>query len=134
MKGFILILFIFIAGGFLFTNTGCYYDNLEALHPTDSTSVTCDTASVKYSSYIAPLLAAQCNTSGCHNARDLANGSSFADYNSLKTYLTSQKARFIGSIEHVSPYIYMPLTTSSKLPDCDIQKINSWIKAGYANN
>ena len=115
------------------TSASCYYDNVETLYGS-STTITCDTTNLKYSVYMTPFLVANCNTSGCHNSKDKANGIAFDSYASIKSYLDGNKARFTGSIQHLSGYSSMPQGVSTKLPDCDITKILKWINGGYPNN
>lgn len=47
--------------------SGCYYDNEEDLYPNSTTSTT-DTEAVSYATTIAPMMATNCTTPGCHAA------------------------------------------------------------------
>src|SRR6478752_10845549 len=48
--------------------SGCYYDNEEDLYPNSTTSNTTDTGTVSYATTIAPMMATNCTTPGCHAA------------------------------------------------------------------
>ena len=78
-------------------------------------------------------MAAQCATSGCHNAATASAGANLSGYATIKSYITSNKDFFIGSIKHTSGFSAMP-KGSNKLATCDISKIESWINAGMLNN
>jgi hypothetical protein len=114
------------------TLTACYYDNEEDLY--GSTTTTCDLQTVvKFSETISPLISSQCGTSGCHSTASKAAGISLGTYDAIKSYITSSKAVFLGSIKRESSYSPMP-KGGTKLSDCNIQKIESWINAGMLNN
>jgi hypothetical protein len=118
----------------MISTPSCYYDNEADLYPTTTTTPTnCDTTGVKFTSFVSPLIASKCATSGCHSASTSAAGVNLGNYNAIKSYITSSKAVFLGSIKHTSAYSSMP-KGGSKLPDCDITKIERWITNGMLNN
>jgi hypothetical protein len=110
----------------------CYYDHEDTLYGT-TTSGTCDTSSVKFSTIVQPLMNTQCATSGCHNATTAAAGANLSSHTAIKSYITNNKDFFIGSIKHTSGYSQMP-KGGSKMAVCDITKIEVWIRAGMLNN
>ncbi|MBL7818196.1 MAG: hypothetical protein JNL70_24510 [Saprospiraceae bacterium] len=132
MKKSLFLLLMVLGVVFLTTSTqSCYYDNEEELYGNSSTI--CDTSSVKYSTSVQPLMAAQCATSGCHNAATASAGADLSTYTSTKNYITNGKEFFIGSIKHTSGFSQMP-KGGSKMATCDITKIELWINAGMPNN
>jgi hypothetical protein len=127
-KSIITLLFFTIL-----TLTACYNDNEEELYST-TPPTTCDlTTVVKFSTVVSPIIAPKCATSGCHNASSRAAGINLATYDAIKSYITTSKAVFLGSIKHESSFSNMP-KGDAKLASCDIQKIESWITAGMLNN
>ena len=69
------LLFILAALGL---TTGCYYDNLEELHPEVLiNSGNCDTSGVmSYSTHIAPILKSNCGSNNsCHNGPGVSSTS-----------------------------------------------------------
>lgn len=91
----------------------------------------CDTTSTAYSAEIKPILDQFCNTSGCHNATSVAAGYNFESYDNVKN--AALGSRFLGSIRHESGFSSMP-KGSDKLTDCQIQKIEIWVRKGAQNN
>jgi hypothetical protein len=114
--------------------SSCYNDNEEELYATTTTTTTCDlTTAVKFSTVVSPIMSAKCATSGCHSTTSKAAGINLGNYDAIKAYITSSKIVFLGSIKRTSGYSIMP-KGDSKLPDCDISKIESWITAAMPNN
>ena len=115
---------IFLSAIALLAVSGCYYDNEEDLYPG---STTCDTNNVTYSASVAPVLGAYCNP--CHGGIT-PNGKCKTDtYNSVVSNIT----RIRGAINHESGFMAMPLD-GSKLPACDLTKIDIWIRQGMPDN
>jgi hypothetical protein len=110
----------------------CYYDKESELYPTSSTS-TCDTTTAKFATFVAPLIASGCATSGCHSTASKAAGINLGTYADTKAYIVANKAVFIGSIEHTAGYSKMP-KSGGKFAACDITKLKAWINAGALNN
>lgn len=104
---------------------GCNYDNEQDLYPMDY----CDTASVRYSATIVPIIADNCALAGCH----VAGGSGTGDFTTY-TGLNSQVAngRLLPSIMQSSGAEAMP--PSGKLPDCAIAQITIWVRQGAPPN
>ena len=133
MKKTFFITLTILGGIFLSTSIqSCYYDNEEEIYGASSTA-TCDSTAGKFATNVSTIMAAQCATSGCHNATTASAGANLSSYATIKTYITNNKDFFIGSIKHTSGYSAMP-KGSTKLATCDISKIESWINAGMLNN
>jgi hypothetical protein len=109
----------------------CYYDKEDDLYP--FTKTTCDTTNVSYSLSIAPIMAANCNS--CHTATN-ANGGVITDtWDGLNNVAKEGKN---SKLWNAVNWTYggsknMP-SGGSKLPDCDLSKVNTWINAGAPNN
>ncbi|RMG79754.1 MAG: hypothetical protein D6707_07605 [Bacteroidetes bacterium] len=112
--------------------TGCYYDNEEYLYGNSNTS--CDTSAVSYTADIEPIISSKCLT--CHgNASFNTSGGGIAleGYNNISSYLSANSTRFLGAVKHLSGYSPMP-KSGTKLDDCSIAKIETWINNNYPNN
>ena len=110
----------------------CYYDNEEKLYSVTPTT-TCDTASAKFAAFMSPLMTAQCATSNCHSTSRQAGGINLSSYTTIKSFITSNKSVFLGSIKHSAGFSQMP-DGGAKLSDCNITKIETWINNGLLNN
>ena len=100
---------------------GCDYDNEVELFGLTN----CDTTNVSFSSTIEPLILTNCAIEGCHvpgNGRFL-----------LRNYEEIKENADNGSIwRHAIRDRDMP--PDGPLPICDINRLDSWIKAGAPNN
>jgi hypothetical protein len=124
MKLFTTLLFFLCSGMILLT--GCYYDNEETLYP----QTVCDTTNVTYSGTIVPILQSNsCLT--CHDPVTASGGVILQTYADLLVYV--QNGKFWGAVSHASGYFPMP-NGGNKLSDCDLTKIDLWIKKGAPNN
>lgn len=132
-KAFFLIPLI-LMGILVLTTQSCYYDNEEELYSTTATT-TCDTTNAKFAGFVSPLIASSCAISGCHNAASapVSAGVNLSSYTTIKSYITSSKTTFLGSIKHDSRFSTMP-KSAAKLSDCNIKKLEVWINAGMLNN
>ena len=114
----------------MFAAGGCYYDNEETLYPSNG----CDTADVKYSTHVAPIITNRCYQ--CHdnaNAPVNGNGVSWEGYANISGYLSTSAVYFLQSIKHEVGATPMP-ENSPKLSDCEIRIIEIWIEDGFPNN
>ena len=106
----------------------CYYDKAELVYP--SGTANCDTSAVKYSTDIVGILSANCYS--CH-AGTAVNGSGIQ----LDTYAgISAQANagiLLPVIQHDPGYVEMP-KGGTKLSECNIAKIRTWIRNGAPNN
>lgn len=89
----------------------------------------CDTTAVSFSSQVMPIMDASCTS--CHAGSSPSANISLSNYTEVKN--ASSNANFLGSIQHSSGYSAMP-QGASKLDDCSILKISSWIQQGAQNN
>jgi hypothetical protein len=127
MKKILSLLFgVGLASFALFS--GCYYDNEEELY--GNTTVVCDTAGIKYAA-IATILTNN-NCMGCHSeaAADVSGGGYHLEgYDNLKAVASNNNNlyRSVAQDGTVSP---MP-KGGAKIADCDISKIDRWVKNGY---
>lgn len=124
MKKILFIVFAFLITMAL-TNTGCYYDKAENLYP----DTVCDTASVTYSTTVAPVLSSFCNS--CHSGAAPSAGIKLDAYNDVK--IQAANGRLWGAISHGTSYSPMP-KNAAKLNTCNLAKIKKWLDAGYPNN
>jgi hypothetical protein len=100
---------------------GCYYDVAEDLYPAQFSE--CDTVAPTYAARIAPMMAANCATSGCHSAN--AQSPNLSTYEGLSANITRVKQRAV--IEKTMP-------TAGPMNPCDVQALQQWIDAGAINN
>ncbi len=92
----------------------------------------CNTTNVSYSQTVVPTLSTYCN--GCHGASSYQSngaGINLSSYDKVKIYVNNGK--LVGSIEHNSSFSAMP-KGGSKLSNCKIDQIKSWVSAGALNN
>src|SRR5690606_4948843 len=88
----------------------------------------CDTDNVSYNTFVKPAISGCVQ---CHNAT-LSNGSIRLDtYAGVKAAATSGK--LYGAISWSQGFVNMPFG-GTKMDDCRIQKIKSWIDAGSPEN
>ena len=118
-KGWIIMSFITVM---INTIAGCYYDKEELLYP--GSRVDCSTLSATYSK-VQPILAAKCNTSGCHNARDAAGNTVLETYDQVKAKAGRINQRAI--IDKTMP-------PGGALSAGDIAILQCWIASGTPNN
>jgi uncharacterized membrane protein len=89
----------------------------------------CDTANVKYSTHILPLIQNACQ--GCHSGASPGGGINLATYAGVKAI--ADNGKFFGSISFLSGYSQMP-KNGSKLTDCQITMVKIWINQGSPQN
>ena len=90
----------------------------------------CDTSVIStYSGFIAPLMQSKCN--GCHSGSLPSYGIDLTTWQNVNAVALSGQLQ--GCVEWTGTYKQMPYQ-SSKLPDCEISKINEWIAAGAPND
>ena len=123
-KGFIIAI-IFTAAIISISLNSCYYDKAELLYPT----TICDTAVVKYSTSVLPVLSSNCIS--CHGGTTPSAGINLDTYTGVKQQVDN--GRLWGAVSHSPNYSPMP-KNSNKLNTCSLEKIRIWIAAGAANN
>ena len=94
-----------------------------------STTATCDTVNVTFSTSVSLVLKTYCV--GCHSAASPSAGIDLSTYAAVKVYATN--GRLVGSITHAAGYKPMPSSTS-KLGACEINQIKAWVTKGMLNN
>ncbi len=106
--------------------TSCYYDKEELLYGIQ----TCDTLNVKYSVQIVNTLSANCLS--CHGGNASAGaGIRLGTYDEVKAQALT--GTLLKVISHLPGYSFMP-KGSTKLPECRIAEIRTWIRNGTPNN
>lgn len=91
---------------------------------------TCDTANMTFATNIKPIL--QSNCYACHsNANYTVSGVKLEDYADVKPH--ADDGMLLGTITHAAGYPAMP-QGGTKLSDCNINKIKSWIDHGAQDN
>lgn len=112
-------------GFFASLQTGCYNDKAEYLYP----DTICDTAAVKYSTTIAPVLTSFCVS--CHGGSTPSAAIKLDTYNDVAIQATN--GRLWGAVSHSTSFSPMP-KNGAKLNDCNLAKIKKWLDAGHPNN
>ena len=89
----------------------------------------CDTVGgVGFAAFVQPIVQNKCQ--GCHSGVDPQGGIKLSTYTEIKASVSTGK--FWGSINQTSGFSAMP--KGAKLPACELDKIDSWIKRGALNN
>jgi hypothetical protein len=88
----------------------------------------CDPSLFTYAAIIQPIMATNCV--GCHKPGSLGGNIDLSTYNAVKAQATNGK--LVGSATHSPGFVAMP--QGSKLQDCQIEQIKSWVSAGALNN
>ena len=105
--------------------SGCYYDKGDILYPNS-----CDATAFKFSTDIKPIFVANCDN--CHGV-----GGNYlpelGNYTLIKDYIENNPGGLESSINGTNGRNIMP-KNGVKMPDCSINKIQSWINAGAPNN
>ena len=107
--------------------SGCYFDNAEEL-------LTCFPTDVSYVDDVLPILKARCYE--CHdqtNAPSLGDGNNFEGYANLLEFLEESDSKFKGAVSWNGEGTPMP-NEGTKLDNCSINKIVTWVDEGKLNN
>lgn len=127
-KGFIAIITAAVLIGIIGSaSTSCSFDNEEEYYA----NMGCDTTAVTYSASVAPIMNQTCTP--CHSP---GGGSLpyFDTHATIKEYLDmGTDSNLIDRINFMGPNASMP-QGGTKMPACDIRKIELWIADGYPNN
>jgi hypothetical protein len=94
----------------------------------DFNSEPCNITNVSYNTFVKPTLAA-CTT--CHKTGNAGGGINLDSYAGMKS--AAESGRLYGALSWASGYMTMP-QGGSKLSDCQLSKIKSWIDAGAPQN
>lgn len=103
--------------------TGCYYDNEEELYPNAGGSNT-PSDSVSYSATIAPMMASNCTTPGCH-----ATGAQSPDLTSYTGVFNNRERVKIRAVDGPN---WMP--AAGPMSQSNRTNLGKWIDAGAPNN
>lgn len=106
--------------------SACYYDKADKLYPVDPNAV-CDTVNLKYTLHVAPILKTNCLDKGCHTTAKPDGGYILDNFVGTKASVNNNK--LVGSLKGLSGFSAMP-KGYAKLSDCEITKIEAWIKRG----
>lgn len=122
----------FIASILLISIQACRFDSAEELFPAPTGG--CDTIADTYSASISKIMNTNCALSGCHKGAGARQTiGDFDVHEGMKIYLDNNKQRFLNALNHNAGSSPMP-KGGSKLPNCEIIKIEKWISKGYQNN
>ncbi|PSL31982.1 c-type cytochrome [Chitinophaga ginsengisoli] len=116
------------------TIVSCSKDNEQDItnnnpNPPDGGNNSCDTANMQYTRDVLPIISGSCYS--CHGNGNVSGGVSLGNYAGLKTQ--ADNGNLLHVINHDAGYPAMP-QGGSKLSDCNINKIRSWINHGALNN
>jgi len=127
----------FGSGMLILLVVACNKDNYSVIHqvPPPATPTVCDTSgTISYAASVAPVMAASCAISGCHDAASMQGGVVLSTY--IGVHKSNQNGLLIPAIKHntanAAPTNWMPLTGS--LDPCDVAKIVKWANNGALNN
>ena len=115
---------------------GCYYDNLEDLHPTP---VPCDTTgTISFANDILPIMTNSCGNQdlACHKTEASSSTYGLGNYTDVINTIDGSGI-FLETIKHdpsINSSKWMPKNSSTKLDNCSIQKIEAWLNRGRLNN
>ena len=128
---FIPILLVLV--GLLFPS-GCYYDNLQELHPELLLNNNCDTTStMSFQTHIKPILSNSCGANNsCHNTQGASGGVVLDNYADVKSVVSNGK--LLSSILWDGNASQMPKSSPTQLNACSIAKIQKWVNAGALDN
>lgn len=108
--------------------SSCYYDKGDKLYPD---AAICDTINMNYTSSIKPILQTNCIDKGCHTTSANFGGVVLENYLGAKASVTGDK--LINALKYISGGAKnMPPT--GKLSDCEINKVEAWIRRGTPEN
>ena len=97
---------------------------------------TCSADTVYFQSELLPLISSGCNTTGCHNATDRADGIDLSTYDKIKAYVSA------GNAANSKLYKVLVKTGNERMPlpplpaftADQITKVQKWINQGAKNN
>lgn len=94
----------------------------------NSCTAGCDTTDVRFATTIQPILQTSCT--GCHSGAGASGGINLTTYADVKPQIDNGK--LWAAINHTGP---KPMPQGgSKMPDCSLAKIGTWIRNGAPNN
>ena len=121
---------ILLIAGLSIIVAGCYNDKGDKLYPVPAV-VTCDTTTITYAHDVLPILTANCNTNGCHDATAPSATNNFLTFSNV--HAVALNGQLLGDINWAPTHNAMPKGLP-KLSECDINKITRWVNLGSLNN
>lgn len=118
---------------FLLTLEACSKDEVVTPPPGGGGS-NCDLSNVTFSATVWPIISSNCTS--CHTGANANKGILLTDYTTIKAQASipaGSSGSLLGAITHASGNTAMPFGRT-KLSDCNIDKITTWINAGMPNN
>ena len=88
----------------------------------------CDTSDVKFSTHVLPLMAQYCQS--CHGNSVQNGGVKLTTHAEVVSAVTTRN--LLENIKHLQGFKAMPPGT--KLPNCEIRKVEIWVDDGMPNN
>lgn len=121
------LFFIVLSGLTAFALNSCSYDNENSLYPELVNE--CDTTDIRYSNTIKPIINNNCLS--CHGNNYMTEGAglNLATYDNVKNNINI----IVQAINHTGNLPKMP-KNAAKLSDCDLKKIDIWVKNATPNN
>lgn len=107
--------------------TSCVYHNEEELYPAEP----CDTSNVTYRAIVLPILEHNCYE--CHDSSNYLAISNILLEGHENLLVQVNNGKLISAITHNGNASFMP-KDRSKLPECDIAKIEKWVELGAPDN
>lgn len=105
--------------------SSCYYDVEEEIYP----DVGCDIEQITYTDDVLPIIQSNCYR--CHDQANNFGGVTLEGYDNLKRFVDND--RLLGAIRHEPGFSPMP-QDRAQLPECTIQKIETWVADGAPDN
>lgn len=116
------IIILFLTGLFI---VACNSENAEELADPSN----CDIRDVGYQDDIQAILSTNCGTAGCHGGPNGIGGLDLNTFNDAKQIAAN--GQLLGRVTGSSGNIMPP---SGQLPQCEIDKITTWVQDGAPNN
>jgi hypothetical protein len=113
-----------IIGFLLIVVTSCKYNKADILYPPTNNPSDCSTVAAKYGANIAPIIANNCATAGCHDNSG-AGGVVLLNYN--QTFLVKDAI-------NTRVLVNKDMPPNGPLPDAELKAIKCWLESGAPNN
>lgn len=121
-------IYFFTAVLTLMSLNACYYDKADKLYPNANA---CDTTNATFTKTVEPILKANCTDAGCHTTANANAGIALDTY--AATMLALPQDQLLNAVKYISGGSKnMPPT--KKMADCDVNKIEAWIRRGAPEN
>ena len=108
--------------------TSCTRENEEDLKPAIGQPI-CDTLNVTFTKDVLPIITLNCYI--CHGNGSMVAGINLQGYTRIKRQVDNNL--LLNVIKHSPGYAQMP-SGQAKLAQCDIDKIEAWVKRGAIDN